>query len=72
MNATTVNQFAQRCAEQDARASQMSAPKALRKRKISAKRQVQLDAQYAEEQREAELLARMSESEAAAYLRETL
>lgn len=58
--------------KQDARASQMPAPKTLRKRKISAKRQVQLDAQYAAEQAEAEKLARMSEGEAAAYLRETI
>ena len=49
-----------------------AAPKALRKRKISAKRQAQLDAEYAAQQAEAELLARLPEAEAAAYLRETM
>lgn len=54
------------------KATKPAAPKALRKRKISAKRQAQLDAEYAARQAEAELLARLPEAEAAAYLRETM
>lgn len=52
------------------RAGPKKQPSALKRVKRSAKRQAELDKRYAEQQRDAELLARMDLGDAIVYLRE--